>query len=99
MAAEDLENNSSTTSLINLELVNKNDKKLIKLNSNRSILLANYDITNSIVDSFKTKISKIIGQETLSPPPPPPTSSQQSIEANDLKNRSEDTCKGYRAFT
>lgn len=64
-AAQTQENNM--TSIINLEVVNKNDKKLIKLNSNpsatnKSILIANYDITNSI-DSLKTKISKILNEE------------------------------------
>lgn len=63
--AQTQENNM--TSIINLEVVNKNDKKLIKLNSNpsasnKSILIANYDITNSI-DSLKTKISKILNEE------------------------------------
>lgn len=58
---------NNMTSIINLEVVNKNDKKLIKLNSNpsatnKSILIANYDITNSI-DSLKTKISKILNEE------------------------------------
>ena len=68
MSSISISNEQDSTSIINLELVNKNDKKLIKLNSNptgsanRSILLTNYDITNSI-DSLKTKISKIISQE------------------------------------
>lgn len=58
---------NNMTSIINLEVVNKNDKKLIKLNSNpsatnKSILIANYDITNSI-DSLKTKIRKILNEE------------------------------------
>lgn len=53
---------AENASLINLELVNKNDKKLIKLSPNKSILLANYEITNSL-GSFKTKINEIINEE------------------------------------
>lgn len=53
------DNDETNITILNLELVNKNDKKLIKLNSGRldHNLAANYD-------SLKIKINQIISEET-----------------------------------
>lgn len=54
-------NSDNCISIINLELVNKNDKKLIKLNSTPNRL--GQHNTYDLVDSIKTKINKIISDE------------------------------------